>query len=1005
MRGRESRRTRAAWTWLRAAVVCALLPVTATLAAAQTQTGEISGRVTDSSDAVLPGVTVTVSSPVLLQPLTATTSETGSFRFPVLPVGTYAVRVELAGFRTVIREGVRVETGFNAQVNTALEVSAVQETVTVSGESPVVDVTRTGTGTTFNQEMLQRIPSARDPWVMLEQTAGITMDRANVGGTQSGQQSSYISRGGNTTNNMWSIDGVVITDMVATGSSSIYFDFDSFEEMQVSTGGNDASLQTGGVGINLVTKSGTDRFKGSARYYITDENFQSDNVDDELKAQGAGSGNPIQQILDYGIEGGGPVLRGRAWFWGSYGKQDIDVGILGFYKKAPGCPTNATEAAALDTGALRACLQPDTTLLDNYNIKGSGKLFEGNQASWLSNFAEKFRNARDASDLRPPETVYVQKGPVWTHKFSDQHVFSDRWLADFQFARVGGNFSLDFPDPSLADVQRSFEIAEPAGLWGRSFQQSVFDRPLTTVSLNTNYFLPATLGGDHALKGGFVYQTGRGDTYNHVGGNTTARFTRGVATNADLHRDAQTAYQLDHWGFFLQDTYTRGRFTALAGLRFDSQTDKALEASVAAHPFVPDLLPAVTFAGADPGITWNDWSPRLGLTYDLTGAGKTIVRASYSIYYGQMGPGSVTSILNPLTAVQIRLPWRDGNADRLVTRDELDLSVPATLISGNWDRNNPGSPTTTNTVDPNLPNVGASTEAAGRTYEFIAGVDHELVPNFAVGASYIWRSYDNFRWDDTVGLTAEDYSPVALTATGCPGGCPTITYYRPNILLPTTQQRQARPGYSRSFNGVEVTARKRYADNWMLNASLALNDARERFDGTAGYGIIVPVNLTVQSDDPSMIAALDDAQFAPESTGSGIGAVFTNARWLLKVSGMYSLPWDVNLSAFYNARQGYPFIESVFVGSSVRGNGASDVLVPVAPVGTTRLDTFHQVDFRAEKNVSVFGTRLTGSVDVFNLFNANTVLTRERQLNSSRAGLARGILAPRVVRFGVRVQW
>jgi hypothetical protein len=322
---------------------------------AQTQSGEITGRITDSSEAVLPGATVTVTSPVLLQPMVAVSSETGSFRFPNLPVGTYAVRVELTGFRSVLREGVRVETGFNAQVNTALEVSAVQETVTVTSESPVVDVTRTGTGTTFNQEMLQKIPSARDPWVMLEQTAGITMDRANVGGTQSGQQSGYISRGGNTTNNMWSIDGVVITDMVATGSSSIYFDFDSFEEMQVSTGGNDASLQTGGVGINLVTKSGTDRFKGSARYYITDEQFQSDNVDDALRAQGAGSGNPIQKVLDYGIEGGGPILKGRAWFWGSYGKQDIDVGILGFYKKDAGCPTRRCSTTTTSRAAAR-CL-------------------------------------------------------------------------------------------------------------------------------------------------------------------------------------------------------------------------------------------------------------------------------------------------------------------------------------------------------------------------------------------------------------------------------------------------------------------------------------------------------------------------------------------------------------------------------------------------------------------------------------------------------------------------
>ena len=215
----------------------------------------------------------------------------------------------MPGFKTLVREQVQVATGFTAQIQRAArDLGDLQETVTVTSESPLINTRQRGTESTFTQDMLQNIPSARDPWVILERAPGITMDRSNVGGTASGQQSGFISRGSNTTNNMWSIDGVVVTDLVATGASAIYYDFDSFEEIQISTGGNDASLQTGGVGINLVTKSGTDRFKGTGRYYLTDEKFQADNVDDALRAQNATSGNPIQRDRGLRARGRRPDL-------------------------------------------------------------------------------------------------------------------------------------------------------------------------------------------------------------------------------------------------------------------------------------------------------------------------------------------------------------------------------------------------------------------------------------------------------------------------------------------------------------------------------------------------------------------------------------------------------------------------------------------------------------------------------------------------------------------------
>jgi hypothetical protein len=169
------------------AALGAAIVMCATPLSGQILSGEIFGRVTDSSGALLPGVTVTLEGPALIRPEVATTTETGAYSFPRLPIGTYTIRFELAGFRQLVQEGVQIATGFSAEINPRLDLSTVQETVTVSGESPVVDTKQTTTGATFTQDMLQGIPTARDPWVLLEQTPGVVMNQQNVGGNKSGQ--------------------------------------------------------------------------------------------------------------------------------------------------------------------------------------------------------------------------------------------------------------------------------------------------------------------------------------------------------------------------------------------------------------------------------------------------------------------------------------------------------------------------------------------------------------------------------------------------------------------------------------------------------------------------------------------------------------------------------------------------------------------------------------------------------------------------------------------------
>jgi hypothetical protein len=1001
-------------------------------ATGQQLTGEIFGKVTDASGAVLPGVTVTLSGPVLLQPLTAISSGTGTYQFPRLSIGVYSVRFDLAGFKSVVNEGIRVTVGFNAQVNAQLAISTVQETVTVTGESPIVDTKETGTKQTFTNELLQGIPSARDPWVILQQTAGIAMDRENIGGNMSGQQSNYVSRGGNPTNNKWSLDGVDITDLSATGASPSYYDFDAFEEMTINTGGVDVTQQTGGVGINLVTKSGTDRFKGSSRFYNTPDRFEAQNVTDDLRRQGATSGNPIQDIKDYGIEAGGPIRKGRAWIWGSFGKQVVDVGVVGFYQPTPACQAFRTASVALAASIeeVNACLNTDQTLLQTTNLKAEVQLFKGNKLTLFNNFAKKVRNARGADDLNPIEATSRQRavpssfganlwrtGPNPTYKIGDQWVLSDRLLLDVQWAHIANNFILDFHEDSLKDVQRTLIIS--TGLNGRSGTQSVNIRPANSLNFNANYFLPGRMGGDHAFKFGGYYRDNFSESPSTTGGRAIARFPTALSNDclaisranpntptawcqAQLTRDGLSIYDLKNVSVYLQDTFTHKRLTTQLGLRYDRNHDRALAARVEANQILPDWLPAAGYDGADPGIVFNDFSPRIGFTYDVNANGKTLARANFARYYGQVGTGQIASQLNPVNAAFVRFPWTDANGDKFVQANEVLTGVNNVLATGgNYNPSNPAAIGTLNTVDPNLKN--------DVTDELIVGLDREIGSGFAVGVNYIWRKYGDFQWEDHNGITTAQFVPVQFTppASTCPAAqsavCPTVTYYEPAFQLPTVTTLAIAEGFNRTFNGFEVTGRKRLSNHWLMNTSFAYNSTLVNFGDFPGSIRSTATNSSALEEDPTNRETRSGHQYDYPSTGSGIGNIYVNAKWLFKASAMYQLPLSVNVSAFYNARQGYPFERFIQGPSRRNGGGVANVLID--PIGESRLPTFQNLDFHVERPVSVGGTRLVPSLDVFNVSNNNTVQARRGTQNAANANNIQAIVAPRVLRFGIRFNW
>src|SRR5687767_6473334 len=873
----------------RGPLVAALVFVlSATNAVAQTQTGEIFGRVTDGTGAVLPGATVTLTSPALITPQTTGTAASGSYRFPNLPIGIYTVTFELGGFKRVVRTEVRIQAGFNAEVNARLELSSVEETVTVTGESPIVDARSNTLGTNFGAELLEAIPSARDPWVILEQTPGMVMSVQNVGGNISGQQASFGAHG-STSNQQWNLDGATITDM-ASSSSPGYFDFDSFEEIQITTAGGDASQEASGVAINFVTKSGSNRFKGSSRVYNANKRFQSTNTPAEVAAQGGGAGNPLKNVVEYGIEAGGPLMRDKAWFWGAVSKQDINVGILGFLKA--GAPAGSTDAEDLED---------DQTVLNNQNLKLNYGWDSRHKTTFLYSRGDKIRNARGANSTTRIEATNRQTGPNNYYKGEHQWVASDRLMLEAEYSYNNAGFVLDYHTDDLADVQR-LRLVDQGDTFARSGTYSGNIRPTYESRMDGNYFLPSFFGGDHSTKFGVRWRATPFQTISKTGGGATARIRASGQHEAEITRDGHTSRDMSQYSVYFSDAMKRNRTTVTWGVRFDHQDDKALAANIAANPILPDLLPAVDFKGADAGVTYNDLAPRLAVAYDLRGTGRTVLKASRARYYGL---GIYTAgDLSPTGQTSLNYFWNDLNGDQFVQRNEIDFARGfRTTPTANYDPANPAAPVSPNRVDPNLEN--------DITDEFVATIDHELRAGFAVGVSYIWRNYHNFQ-ESYRNATPESYSPVTFTsACGnnlCDAPSYTATYYQRSTPLPAGTLLRNDNG-SRSYNGVEVTARKRFSDNWLMNSSFTWNDTILHYESAADFSTSIdPTNLDMQNGYPS-------------SGTSGING----ARWTAKLSGMYALPWQMSVAAFWNLRDGTQFNRIIQSPNRTGSGGAVNV--------------------------------------------------------------------------------
>ncbi len=961
------------------------------LAQGATTTGSIYGRVTDETGGVLPGVTVTLSG--IGAPRTTTTGPQGDFRFINLSPGSYSVKSELSGFGTVDRTNVAVTLGTNTEVVLPMKLASVSATITVTSESPLLDTRRQTEGATFNQKQLESIPTGRDPWVVIQQAPGVQIDRLNIGGNQSGQQSSYIGKGADGSQNVFNVDGVTITDMAAVGSSPTYYDFDAFQEMQVSTGGTDPSVSTPGVTLNMVTKRGTNEVHGSGRYFATPAELQANNAPQEAKDQGltnktvdrvsrAGTGAGIQ---DYGVEAGGPLWQDHAWLWGSYGRKEIPLVKLG--------------------GA------NDITYLDDYSAKLNIQPVESNSATGFYLRGGKSKFGRSAGRTRPAETSVDQTGPTSIWKVDDAQVFGPSFVANGYYSYIRGGFGL-IPEGGTA-----VDAYQDAGLiWHRTYQLFQTERPVHQAGANSSYFFnTGTLG--HELKLGFGWRnSGVKSTAAWPGTGNVGREQvlfpsdpGGFVATADITRAGIPSYAYTYYNGFISDTITASALTINLGVRYDRQNGVNRASSVSANGTFPNLVPALNYPGIASEFTWKDFQPRVGATYALGAEKRTVLRASYARYADQLG-GSILTYDNPLGAIQgTRFRWNDKNKNHNVDPGELGAVVRQL---GGFDPTCPSCVSSTNVVDHNL--------KSPKTDEFSVGVDHALLPEFVVGANYTYRHRKDLIWSPYIGVTAADYASSIPGVEGFDVNGNSLGFT--GRIYGTTplganfnggQFVSNRPDYATDYNGVELQLTKRLSNKWMAHGQVSYNDWKNKVKNTA-TGCIDPTNQVYPQGgafpgNPLGPTCSNGSQVYQESVGSGsFGQVFIGSKWNFNVTGLYQLPLSFNIAANLYGRQGY--VNPYFVNVDT-DNGEGTRLALVGNPEDHRLKNVYNLDLRLEKVVAIAAkASLTLSVELFNALNANTILQRETDAtpgagNVSAAGSIDEIQNPRAVRLGARISF
>jgi len=984
-------------------VVIAVLLGTPAQGLAQTAAGSIAGVVRDTTGAVLPGVTVEASSPALIEKIRIAQTDTeGRYQIIELRPGTYTVTFQLEGFSSVRREGIQLTTGFTAAVNADLQVGSVAETITVSGQSPVVDLQNTKQQVVVTRDVIDSVPTGRSfqnlgiliPGVSGGQVVGSPVNQ-DVGGSSGQSFMTLAIHGGRMTDQRIDLDGMSTSAWTRPDSSAIVFTDGNIEEYNISVAANSADTETGGVRINLIPREGGNAFKGSFFANWASPTLQAENNSDELRARGLLDANKLDQMWNVNPTFGGPIKQDKLWFFATYTYTRTDTLVGDSYLN--------TDPAAWDFVA-------DTkqqAIDDQYSKDVSSRItWQASQRNKVAAYLS-YNNSCHCHFLvgRANAAIPVNSdASVLLH--IPNKVVQGTWsspITNRVLAEVGGSYILEDqqfnPRPESVAPQITDAIKN---VTYRATTSSM--RAYTPVYGSRGSLSYVT--GSHAIKTGFTLVMGDYEQTSTRVGNMSFTANNGVPNVVTFAGTPTLAINRirPNLGLYAQDQWTINRLTINGGLRLDYFRSDYPDQNVPPTEFVP----VTRSFPAKEAVNWKDLNPRFGVAYDLFGNGKTAVKASANRYV--LGEGTTrASTINPIQSNNtMARQWIDANNDRVIQGDPLNFAANGELLAS--QNPNFGKPVLTFRYDPEW-----SHGFQNRPYnwEFSAGIQHELMPRMSVNASYFRRIYGNFAVTDAVPVGVNDYTsycvdgPVDARLPGSGGericGLRDINSVALAGQLNTDRMTTFASNYGAQYehwNGVDLTVNARMT-KLLLQGGVSTGRTYE--------------------EDCEVVRNLPEATPAARAAANSDRFCRSQSPFLtqVKLLGAYTLPFDIQASGTFQTSPGPEVTASGTFGNvqvlpSLGRNLATGTSVNVGLLEpkTQYGERLYQVDFRLAKRFNFSQRRLQLTMDLFNALNGNTVLVQSNTYGAT-AGAAAGsvwqrpqaILPARVVKFGIQVNF